>query len=179
MKLKSGYYINIMKKIYLMRHAKAGENPVDFNRPLADKGHMQCKIMSDVIVSNKLSPELVICSSAVRTRETLAGISSSISPKEILYEQDLYHASDAKMLAHTQNMSDSYNSVMIVAHNPGTQLLSLQLAKNPPSKIFNILKIEYPTAAICEFLFDCKFWKGVDYQMGELVNFWSPQDYAL
>jgi len=73
-------------------------------------------------------PAVVLCSSAVRTRETLDVIAPVLGEPEVLIEDGLYGASADGLLARLQAVPDSAESVLLIGHNPGIGDLALALA---------------------------------------------------
>ena len=64
-----------MKNLLLMRHAKSSwANPdlIDFDRGLNDSGNRAAQAMATHLSQEMPLPDMIICSSAQRTRETLA-----------------------------------------------------------------------------------------------------------
>ncbi|HZT10782.1 MAG TPA: histidine phosphatase family protein, partial [Actinomycetota bacterium] len=64
-------------RLWLLRHAKSSwDDPdmEDVDRPLAPRGARAADRMRDYLDAEEIRPELVLCSSALRTRETLARI---------------------------------------------------------------------------------------------------------
>ena len=63
-----------MLTLTLFRHAKsswATPGLPDFDRPLAPRGEEAAPLMAAFLAESGLAPDLVLCSSARRTRETL------------------------------------------------------------------------------------------------------------
>ena len=76
------------KQLFILRHAKSSwDNPglEDHERPLAPRGQRSCVVMSEHLRTHAIKPDLVLCSSARRTRETLEGVAPTgqhlIEPK--------------------------------------------------------------------------------------------------
>ncbi len=64
-----------MLTLCLLRHAKSSSsNPTlpDRDRPLATRGVTDAPLMGKAMAERGIDPELVLCSSARRTRDTLA-----------------------------------------------------------------------------------------------------------
>ena len=61
-------------------------------------------------------PELVVCSTAKRTRETLAALGPAIPT---ILSDKLYLSTAGEMLAQVQATDDVVKTLMLVAHNPG------------------------------------------------------------
>ena len=68
------------RRVHLLRHAKSSwDNPTvgDHERPLAPRGVKASARMARWIEENDVQPELVLCSSALRAQETLAGVNAT------------------------------------------------------------------------------------------------------
>jgi phosphohistidine phosphatase len=78
--------------LYVLRHAKSSwDDPSlpDHDRPLAPRGLRAVKLLSSYVESNRIEPDLVLCSNARRTLETLEGVRPQ---GRTLIEADLYRA---------------------------------------------------------------------------------------
>src|SRR5436309_2529349 len=63
-----------MKSLYLLRHAKSSwKDPGldDHDRPLNKRGRQAAKIMATYLRRSEITPDVVICSTATRAKETL------------------------------------------------------------------------------------------------------------
>ena len=60
------------KTLIVLRHAKAGwpDAADDHARPLAERGHAQAPAAGDWLREHDLVPDAVVCSDALRTRQT-------------------------------------------------------------------------------------------------------------
>ena len=83
-----------MKTIFLLRHAKSSWDDVsldDFDRPLSPRGIKSCKKIGKYLKKNRLIPDIVYCSSAMRAKQTWELVNRIVEKKEnILYEDSLY-----------------------------------------------------------------------------------------
>lgn len=75
----------------------------------------------------RIRPELVLCSSSARTRETLALVQASLEGASIEVEDGLYAATADELLDRLRDVPDDVSSVMVIGHNPGLQDLALTL----------------------------------------------------
>jgi broad specificity phosphatase PhoE len=78
-----------MHTLYLLRHAKSSwADPAlpDYQRPLAPRGLRDVKRIARHLVRLGIEPELVLCSSAERTRETLELIRPALGATAHLVE---------------------------------------------------------------------------------------------
>ena len=121
-----------MVTLYVLRHAKSSwDDPAlpDVDRPLSARGRRNAAALADHVRRAGLSPELVLCSAALRTRETLAALLPALEgDTEISIESGLYGASDEDLLARLRKVPEPTRSVLLVGHNPGLEDLVARLA---------------------------------------------------
>ena len=142
-----------MKTIYLVRHAKSDwDDPSirDFDRPLNKRGKNNAPSMGKLLKQQGIIPELVITSTAMRAKTTAELVTAEIGikPDKMVYEKELYLASAQEIFLLIKETPPEYNSVMIVAHNPGiTELLNRLTGGN--NFVANI-----PTCGVAELQFE-------------------------
>ena len=124
--------------------------------------------MARHLKGEKIAPELVLCSPARRTRETLERVGPS---GEVRIEDDLYGASATGLLGRLQEVPDEVESVMLIGHNPGLQDLALTLAPRATE-----LAAKYPTGALATLQVSGSSWRELDRDTAELVDFVRPRD---
>src|SRR5215831_15132963 len=92
-----------MLTLSLLRHAKSSwDDPAleDFDRPLAKRGQTAAPRMGAYMQANGLMPDLVLCSPAVRARQTLDLLLSCLGGgPTVVYEQAFYLAAPSVLLA--------------------------------------------------------------------------------
>jgi phosphohistidine phosphatase len=139
-----------MRTLYLLRHAKSSWDApslADHERPLAPRGRRDAKRIAKHLRSRGIQPELVLCSTAVRTRETLDALGLDAE-----FEDGLYAAPSGGLLARIRRVPDAVASVMLIGHNPGLQQLALQLASAGDE--VEPLREKFPTAALATLAVD-------------------------
>jgi phosphohistidine phosphatase len=147
--------------LYLLRHAKSSWEFLDLpdhDRPLAPRGKRAAKAMARHLRKQGIVPELVLCSTATRARETLERVGL-----EGVLEPGLYGASAATLLGRLDDVDAE--SVMLVGHNPGLHDLALRLLRNPPAE----LEAKFPTGALVAMELG-------DDGTAELLEFTRPRD---
>jgi phosphohistidine phosphatase len=122
-----------VRRIYLLRHAKSSwDDPEleDHDRPLSRRGERAAALVAAHLRERGELPSLVLCSSSLRTRQTLAYllVDALDGELEIRIEPGLYAAGAGSLLARVQAVPDIAPSVLVIAHNPGLQELALALA---------------------------------------------------
>jgi phosphohistidine phosphatase len=162
--------------IYLLRHAKSSwkKDLPDHERPLAGRGRRAAKAIRGHLDELGAGPELVLCSSARRTRETLALIEPALGEAAIRIERSLYGAESGELLDHLRAVPDGVGSVMLIGHNPGLQDLALELAE--PSADVDELRAKFPTAALATFAHSAPSWRLLAPDTAELIGFVRPRD---
>jgi phosphohistidine phosphatase len=93
-----------------------------------------------------LEPELVLCSAAVRTRETLELMQLALSDARVTVEEQLYGASSDDLLDRIRLVPDAVGSLMLIGHNPALHELALDLASTGDE--LPRLETKFPTGAL-------------------------------
>jgi len=169
-----------MLTLSLLRHAKSSwKNPTlpDRERPLASRGVADAPVMGRAMAERGIDPELVLCSSARRTVDTLALVlpELKVEPK-VVYEDSLYHPSPAEMLQMLRAIQPGANRVMIVGHNPEIQAFALDLIGSGPKHMRDRLMEKFPTAGLVVINFTAGLWSSIDVNSGSLNLFLTPKE---
>lgn len=140
-----------MKKIYLMRHAKAEKNPIqnDFERRVNGTGKEDLKKLFLRLQNYQIKPDMIFASPAKRTAKTAEKLAKfyDFNKEKITYIDSLYTANAKELYNLTKNIGDFFNEIFIVGHNPalkefGELLSTLCLDSFPTSSVlcleFNI-----------------------------------------
>lgn len=114
----------MQRTLVLIRHAKSSwANPLqsDFERPLNDRGKKDAPEMGARLKKLGIIPDLIVSSSAKRTKQTAKRIAEEIGYKEddIRWEEKLYHCIPSVLEEVIYETSDRIKTIFIVAHNPG------------------------------------------------------------
>ena len=114
-----------MRELILVRHAHA-EVPAagsdDHARPLSPIGRDEARAAGDWLREHGLEPDRVLCSSAVRARQTLDGI-GDLGTADVREEAAIYEASPGTLAALADANRDA-GRLMLVGHNPGLEQLA-------------------------------------------------------
>ena len=173
-----------MKRLVLLRHAKAipaSPELEDRDRRLADRGRSDAIRMGQFLKEEGCVPELVLCSPALRTRETLELVVPQLGTTPALrLLPELYLARWLTILNLVRQVRERADTVMIVAHSPGLEECARKLARPPGDtkarKLHQALQGDYPTAALAGFEFEADKWSAVERGEGELQFFVRPRD---
>ena len=169
----------MQKTLYILRHAKAEvglPTQDDFDRALAPRGVSDAATLAAHMEKIHLLPELVWCSSAVRTRQTLTRMQEVFAaPLPVEYKDKLYNASAGEMLAMISAAPEDISSLMVIAHNPGVHQLALKLAQAGDDKPLDTLAIKYPTCSLTVVEFASAAWRDLAVSHGKLLDFITPK----
>lgn len=167
-----------MRTLNLLRHAKSSwDDPTlpDRERPLAPRGRRDAKRIAKHLVRLGIEPELVLCSSAERTRETLELLRPALGgDPSVMVEDELYAASAAELLERVRLVPESTASVMLIGHNPGMQQLAVALASAGAE--LERLKAKFPTAALATLTLEGRAWSGLRYADAVLAGYVVPKE---
>jgi phosphohistidine phosphatase len=160
-----------MKNLYLIRHAKSDWSDAsksDYDRGLNKRGKKSILTMSNALKDKHILPDLILSSSAKRTKLTTKGLVKGIGyTGEIKYIDTLYMAEPQEVITLIQNIEDKYNTVFIVGHNPETTELSYMITN---SYIDNV-----PTLGIVSIELPIDSWKNMNISDGALKFFIYPK----
>jgi len=168
-----------MLTLTLFRHAKSSwemDGVDDRERPLNARGLATAPLMGAFMRENKIAPDLVLCSTAVRTRQTfdLASAELKSAPK-VKYEDSLYLADALLLLERVRKTPRTVKHLMIVGHNPGLQILSVEVIGDGDPALIRAISDKLPTAGVVVITFDAKTWGDVAPGKGHLVHYATPK----
>lgn len=159
------------KLLLLMRHAKsswADGTLADFERPLNGRGKQDAPRMGELLRRRELLPDLIITSEARRARDTTARVvEASGYEGEVRSTRELYEAEPEDFLEVLHAAPDSCARVMLVAHNPGLEML-LELLTGIAEAL--------PTGALAAIQLPVASWRELHEGVrGKLLGLWSPK----
>lgn len=132
----------------------------DQERPLAPRGRQAVQLLAAYVRAGEIEPEEILCSSARRTRETVAAV---LPGRPFLVDHTLYSASGDDVIKRLRQVEAGCRSVMVVGHNPAMQALVLKLTRrdgndrasgalaSPRSDIVR----KFPTGALATLEIEC------------------------
>jgi phosphohistidine phosphatase len=116
------------RTLVILRHAKA-EPPEryarDVDRPLSKRGHRDAAAAGRWLVDAGFTPDLVLCSPAVRTRETWQEVGAKFQEEPVVvYEPVLYTGDTSDALELVKASQPGAASVLLVGHDPTVSVLT-------------------------------------------------------
>lgn len=169
-----------MKTIQLLRHAKSSwKNPnlADIDRPLNARGKAAAEAMSAYLARENLRPDLVLCSSARRTRSTLKRIRAALDAKTVLaVEREIYDAEAEDLMSRLRALDDVHASVMVIGHNPAMEELAHALSGGGDAEALARMTEKYPTGSLAVLEADIASWHDLGAATARLMRFVTPRD---
>jgi phosphohistidine phosphatase len=169
-----------MRTLLLMRHAKSSwDRPdlADVDRPLAPRGRKAAPLIARYLEEQRLIPDLVLCSHALRVRETwqlmTPALGDAVACKTL---RSLYLAPPSRLLEPLRRVADEVRILMVIGHNPGLGGLAAGLAGAGPRKALERLRTKFPTAGLAVLSFEIERWAEIAAGAGRLEHFVRPKD---
>ena len=171
-----------MKTLFLLRHAKSSWSEpglADFDRPLNERGRRAAPLIARHLVRGGPLPDLILCSAARRTRETLALMLPDLARDiTVRIESGLYGADAATLLRRLQRVDTAVECVLLIAHNPGIEDLAAGICGGGPEPMRRRMDEKFPTAALAAFALDAARWSSLREGAATLTDFVLPRDLA-
>ena len=171
-----------MKKLYLMRHSKAGQTDKhllnDHERALTVKGEEQVPLLAEHFRNNYKDspPQIILCSTALRATQTATLFKRNypeLKDAEIHTFPELYITGTDEILSVIQRINEKLDSALIISHNPGLHNFALKFSKQGDKKKFREMKANMPPGSFAVFEADANDWNEVNMDSGILLDFVS------
>ena len=165
------------KTLLLLRHATSDHDTDadDAGRPLTPQGLKDCAVMATYLRKNHLTPQLVLCSDALRTTQTAQNVLAPLLPKPIVSNtHDLYLATAGEILKVLATVPDHIQIVLVVAHHPGLQQLALFLMGQHQKNASELYR-HYPTTGLAHFSIHASSWQQLDASSSLFNDFTYPK----
>ena len=161
------------RTLLVLRHSKSAypEGVADIDRPLAPRGVRDAVTLGGWLLSQGLLPDQVVCSTAMRTRQSWDLISGQLAwpdedPSVVRYDPRVYNAAVADLMAIVAETPPGAAMLALVGHNPGAAQLVLALTGET--------RLSFPTSALAmiEIRPD---WERAAPGSGSLAGYWTPK----
>jgi phosphohistidine phosphatase len=119
----------------------------------------------------------VICSTAMRARQTLDPIAKAKKPPQVVLERKIYGGAPRALWEQLWNLPESAKSVLLIGHNPALQDLALELAHAELNKLLASAGGKFPTGAMASFRFDGA-WTALEPNDAVLASYITPKAIA-
>lgn len=149
-----------MKNLFTLRHGDSipGSHGNDKERPLSKEGQKELKQFKKQQLDLLKSIDLVLCSSSMRTRETLDCLIDELRDRiTVCYIDALYHANPEIIFEELGLVDDKFNTVLVIAHNPGVTMILTDICEKQGVVINKAMR----TGEMAEFVVQKETWQGV------------------
>ena len=167
-----------MKRVHVLRHAKSAwgdEGLDDHERPLSPRGHRAVGLLAAHCARTGVQPDVVLCSTAVRARATLAGLLGAFARRPaVRTSKTLYCAGVAPYEQALRRLGADVAVAMVVGHNPDLQDLVLRLAATGQG--LGRVRRKFPTGALATIDLAIAAWSDLAPATGQLVHYVVPAD---
>ena len=168
-----------MKRLFLLRHAKtrpAEPLQSDRERTLDARGRADAPLIGSYLRDHAAQPELVLCSPASRTRETLDLVLDAAGwQPRIAYDPDLYPGGPDIVLERIRCVENAVHGLLVIGHNPGIHRLAFDLAGSGDTEGRRRLAAKFPTAGLVVLSFSHPTWSEIGPRNGMLAAFVTPK----
>ena len=169
-----------MLKLLLLRHAKTtpGESGMaDFDRHLLPRGRRAATSVGEYLANERLFPDVILCSSSRRTRETLAAMLPYLREDMTIHiSGELYDSRVSNYPSVIRAHGGGAPVLLVVGHNPTMEECAAELLARTKS---GVPALRFPTAGMAIIDFDIADWGKLKPATGKLVNFVDPGGLAL
>lgn len=163
------------RTLILLRHAKSDYPAAvpDHQRPLAPRGIREAGLAGDWLRANLPEIDLVLCSTATRTRQTLK---QTAVDAPVDYVDDLYDAYPGTVIGEINRVADDVSTLLVIGHEPAMSQVALGLAGSDDSDRTAVAKVstKYPTSAIAVLQVPCA-WSRLELGGAALTGFHVPR----
>jgi phosphohistidine phosphatase len=168
-----------MSRLLLLRHAKSswGDPALpDIDRPLAARGRRDAAAMAKAISERGLVPDRILCSTARRTRETLAALLPYLGDEgRIAITESLYQPPGGDYRSVIAAHGANAGALMVIGHNPAIQATALLLGGGEEPGPTAEITGKYPTGALAVIEFDTDDWSALSPHSGRISAFIKPR----
>ncbi|TND07209.1 MAG: phosphohistidine phosphatase [Bacteroidetes bacterium] len=159
--------------LILLRHAKSNhDNPVlaDFDRPLDTSGVTEAKQMAKYLRDKTGMPDLIVCSPALRARQTAEIVCKSLGYKmeNVRFDSTIYACSAEQLVKVIQQTEEKYQAIIVIGHNSSMTNVSNLLQADTQIA-------EVKTCGAVAIDFGRRKWSGAGTEKGKLLFYKKPE----
>jgi phosphohistidine phosphatase len=166
-----------MKMLHLLRHAKSSSSDdlYDRERVLSRRGREAARRLGKHLPAMLGPIDLVLCSCALRTRETMDLVLAGFSPRpRSLIEDELYLAGRERLMRRLRRLDPRDANVIIIGHNPGLHDLAIALADDSSPHSRELASGKFPTGACASFRIMVD-WQALGEARHQVIGYVTPE----
>jgi phosphohistidine phosphatase len=162
----------VAAQLIIIRHAKAGEAPLDIDRPLTVRGLRDAAAIGDWLRERTGTPDRAVVSTARRAQQTWQQAAAKLSgPPEAVLDDRIYENTMNLLLGIVRETPDAIGTLVLVGHNPALGALASELDDGRGDRTARRdLRAGFPTSATAVFRMATP-WAQADLGVGRLTGF--------
>ncbi|BBC38205.1 Phosphohistidine phosphatase [Streptomyces graminofaciens] len=167
-----------LRRLVVLRHAKSAwpAGVPDHERPLGPRGRRDAPAAGRALAELDCLPDLALCSTAVRARETWELASAQWgTPPPVRYDARLYGADVPELLDVVREAPDQARTLLLVGHNPGLEELVLDVAGDGLDDALEAVRTKFPTSAIAILAWHGSTWASLAPGTALLTGMFVPR----
>lgn len=163
----------MVRNLILVRHAEAtqgGAGAKDIERELTAKGHRDAPRIGRYFYENQILPDMILCSTAQRAQSTAELMAEQLKYElsQLSYVEELYNASVRTLLSTVNQADDTWNTLLLVGHNPAISYLSEYLSGEAIGSM--------EPGGYVQMEFEVDSWKEVSQDSGKFIIYQTPEN---
>lgn len=160
------------RELILIRHTKsswADLNMHDFDRPLKKDRADDARNMASKLKDLKLQPDLIICSPALRTKQTAEYFCDKLKYDydKIFFEERIYESSAEEYTQVIRETDSKIKTLILIGHNPSITDFANQFLENKIEEV--------PTTGVVWLEFENTDWEIYKTTRCKLKYFLTPK----
>lgn len=166
-----------MSRLFLLRHAKAAwpqPGGRDFDRPLEASGVEDAAQMGRRMAGLDYLPAAVLCSTALRARQTFAAAAPHLGAPATTFTDALYSTDPAGYVEEIRAAGGD-GPLLVIGHNPMMEELAIALAGDGDPEAVGIAASGFPTCGLAVLRFAVPLSR-IAREHGYLEDFLRPNE---
>ncbi|MGB7287034.1 MAG: histidine phosphatase family protein [Salaquimonas sp.] len=167
-----------MLRLFILRHANTAwalPGQRDIDRELNEEGISDLAIIGGWIRKQNIAPGQVYCSTATRTRATLAGISKSFTNTPTIEFVPSFYSGFMDEYLDTVRETENSEDIMLIGHNPTCASLVSMLLSTDDIEGSLAASSSFPAGAMAAIDFNIEQWSDLKEGTGKLADFYIPR----
>jgi phosphohistidine phosphatase len=160
------------RELVLIRHTKSSWGDLslsDFDRPLKKERTDDAKRMATKLKELKLLPDLILCSPAMRTRQTAEFFCKKLgyAYKKVVFDKRIYETTERELLEVIRETEAAVKTLIVIGHNPSIPDFACSFNKTPLPDV--------PTTGVVWLEFENNDWEIYKTTPCRLLHFLTPK----
>jgi len=169
------------RTVTLLRHLKSDwDDPslADFDRPLAPRGKASGLLIAPALSMRCPKPDLILCSPARRTYDTLGYILRELTQREapkirVQFDPRIYDTTANQLKELISEIPDTISNILLIGHNPAMLDLAWFFSEDPDQELSIYRK--FPTGGVASYKLDLESWKNIHNAKGTSLSLFTPK----